>query len=115
MTEAKYVVAIIGRDIAEKIPVTVLLHEMPVLQLVHANAEVRPADIDPLIESREVELEEEYERLVNQYGMDESGVPFVERVYGRMDEFVRKVEDGYAQPKQPGRKSGKAGTVTDDE
>ena len=115
MTEAKYVVAIIERDIAEKIPVTVLLHEIPVLEMVHAKAVIRPADIDPLIKSRKVELEEEYERLVNQYGADENGVPFVERVYGRMDEFVRKAEDGYAQPKQPGRKTGKAGAVTDDE
>lgn len=113
MTEAKYVVAIIGRDIAEKIPVTVLLHEMPVLQLVHANAEVRPADIDPLIESCEVELEEEYERLVNQYGMDESGVPFVERVYGRLDEFVKKVEEGY-ETHQPKKAKGNKVTKPED-
>ena len=115
MTEAKCVVAIIERDIAEKIPVTVMLHELLVLEAVHAKALIRPSDVAPLIESKEVDLEDEYDRLANQYGFDESGIPFVERVYGRLDEFVRKVEDGYAQPKQPGRKTGKAGAVTDDE
>lgn len=96
MTEAKCVVAIIERDIAEKIPVTVMLHELLVLEAVHAKALIRPSDVAPLIESKEVDLEDEYDRLANQYGFDESGIPFVERVYGRLDEFVRKAEEIYS-------------------
>ena len=118
MTEAKYVVALIERDVAEKIPVTVLLHEIPVLEMVHSKAVIRPADIDPVVASREVDLEDEYDRLANQYGMDENGIPFVERVYGRLDEFVRKVEEGYGsqtEAKQKRRANKPADSVTDDE
>ena len=118
MTEAKYVVALIERDVAEKIPVTVLLHEIPVLEMVHSTAVIRPADIDPIVESREVDLMDEYDRLANQYGADENGIPFVERVYGRLDEFVRKVEEGYgsqADAKPRRRTNRAADSVTDDE
>ena len=94
--EATFVVAIIERDIAEKLAVTVLLHEIPVLEMVHKNATIRPADIEPLVDSREIDPDEEYERLANQYGEDENGIPHVERVYGRQDEFVDKIENMYA-------------------
>jgi hypothetical protein len=94
--EATFVVAIIERDIAEKLAVTVLLHEIPVLEMVHKNATIRPADIEPLVVSREIDPDEEYERLANQYGEDENGIPHVERVYGRQDEFVDKIENMYA-------------------
>ena len=114
--EASFVVAIIERDIAEKPVVTVLLHEVPVLEAVHKKSIV-PADIAPLVGSREVDLHEEYERLVNQYGEDENGIPHVERVYGRPDEFVEKVESLYAaqhgEPKQ--RLKRKTNQKADDE
>lgn len=113
MTEAKYVVALIERDVAEKIPVTVLLHEIPVLEMVHSKAVIRPADIDPIVESREVDLMDEYDRLANQYGADENGIPFVERVYGRLDEFVKKVEEGY-ETHQPKKAKGNKVTKPED-
>ena len=104
MINAKYLVAIIERDIAEKIPVTVLMHEIPVLQAVHKKATLHPADIKPLVESKDVDLDDEYERLMAQYGIDEdSGMSFVERVYGRLDEFVQKVEDMYSGESKPKR------------
>ena len=100
--KARFIVVIIERDLAEKIPVTVMLHEIPVLEAVHGK-HISPAEIDPLIESVEIDPYDEYDRLANQYGMHESDIPFVERVFGRVNEFVAALEQIHGEQKKPGR------------
>lgn len=87
------VTAVIHRDIAEKVARIVGRHELPLLEAVHGKAVEVDEKNPPNMPPREVDPIEEYERLERLYGFEpNSGLPFVERVYGRVHEFGQALE-----------------------
>lgn len=87
-----YIIVVIARDMAEKIPVEVHPHEAPILEQVHEGKAVEITDTPPTQQPREVDPIEEYDRMIAKYGdHPKAGIPFVERIYGRVDEFARTI------------------------
>lgn len=101
--KAKCVVAILARDMAEQLPVQIMTHELPLMKEMHA-CEVRLAEADPTIQEMEIDPSDEYFRMVRKYGVNETGIPIVERIYGREADFVKELERIYdSSDKKPRR------------
>lgn len=80
---AKHVVAIVHRDMAEKIPATVFEHELEILKDIHGEGSVELAAEQPDTPAVEIDAEEEFGRLMQHYGTNDQGQHYVERVFGR--------------------------------
>lgn len=111
-----FVVAVIERDMAEKVARIVMPHELPILELVHD----KPISVDEKgehnVAPQEVDPAEEYERLIRQYGEDpKSGLPYVERVFGRLGEFARVLEDLAVDARPARGKKAAAPVIADEE
>jgi len=104
MLKIPLLLVIIDRGPMEKIPRLAAEHEIPLLEMVHGGGSIQDSG-EPVTDFREIEsLDEEYERLVHAFGEDEkSGMPIVERIYGRASEFVSSIEARFA-----GNESGEA-------
>ena len=85
MTQLKYVDLLLKRDSALHIPETVGAWEVPILEAVFPEVEVKR---EFLITRDAPVVEDEFARLSNRYGRSENedgskGLPFVEAVYGQ--------------------------------
>lgn len=80
---AKHVVALVHRDMAEIIAVTVFEHELEILKDVHGDGKVSLAVDQPDFAPIEIDAEEEFGRLMQSYGAGDTGQYFAERVFGR--------------------------------
>lgn len=101
----KRIMVLVRRGIVESTPVIVFCHEFPLLQAIHGDENVtivtdpdriiahstegltkeqRASQIEKMLSSQEMDSAEEYNRLVERYGMHpEVSVPTVEYVHGR--------------------------------
>ena len=79
---AKHVQVLVRRDMAEIIGTTVFEHEVEILRDMHGDGNVT---VDESIEYPAIEIDagEEFDRLMNVYGRNEDGQPYVERCIGR--------------------------------
>ena len=93
--KAKCVVALIVRDVAEQLPVQIMAHELPLMKEMHGR-EVQLTDADPVVPEIEINPADEYYRLISKYGSNETGIPIVERIYGREADFVKELENIYS-------------------
>lgn len=80
---AKHVKCHVRRDMAEIIPVTCFEHEVEILKDVHGEGAVEIIDSLPDVKPVDIDSSAEMDRLMNAYGMTESGQPHAERVFGR--------------------------------
>ena len=116
------VLVLVTRDMTETIPATVFVHEVPILQAIHGEGGVvvapnpekimacstegcvlpgeRDKQVERMLASEEIDSGEEYQRLVQRYGMhSEVPIPYVEYVHGRnnskqwIDAMKMKVSD----------------------
>lgn len=86
----RYATAVIYRDIAEQIAVTVPHHELAILEAVHGPGKVSIHTFTDVVRSEKDEQimpsmspEDEYDRLVKKYGNHpDQKVPFVQMAYG---------------------------------
>ena len=79
---AKHVQVLVRRDMAEIIGTTVFEHEVEILRDMHGDGNVT---VDETFEYPAIEIDagEEFDRLMNVYGRNEDGQPYVERCIGR--------------------------------
>jgi hypothetical protein len=79
---AKHVQVLVRRDMAEIIGTAVFEHEVEILRDMHGDGNVT---VDESIEYPAIEIDagEEFDRLMNVYGRNEDGQPYVERCIGR--------------------------------
>lgn len=80
--KAKHVQVLVRRDMAEVISTSVFEHELEILRDVHGDANIEVVEgIDyPAVE---IDSAEEFDRLTNVYGQNDSGQLYVERSIGR--------------------------------
>ena len=102
------VLVLVTRDMTETIPATVFIHEVPILQAIHGDGGVKIAthpdkimaattegcilpgerekQIERMLASEDIDSGEEYQRLVQRYGMhSDVPIPYVEYVHGRIN------------------------------
>lgn len=79
----KHVTALVRRDMAEVIPASVFEHEVEILKDIHGEGAVELAPEQPDNPPFEIDASEEFGRLLQRYGENEQGQPYVERVFGR--------------------------------
>ena len=102
------VLVLVTRDMTETIPATVFIHEVPILQAIHGDDSVniapnpekimagttealilpgeREKQIERMLSSEEIDSGEEYQRLVQRYGLhSDVPIPYVEYVHGRIN------------------------------
>lgn len=99
--QVKYARALIHRDMAEEIPVTVFEHEIGILKDIHGDANVTVVDGD--FGAAEIDAGEEYDRLMNCYGRNDAGQPFVERIIGIGADSLEAFGTDEAPKKKAGR------------
>ena len=116
------VLVLVTRDMTETIPATVFVHEVAILQAIHGDNGVnlalspekimactteacilpgeREKQVEKMLASEEVDSGEEYQRLIQRYGMhSEVSIPYVEYIHGRsnskqwLDAMRMKVSD----------------------
>lgn len=103
-----YVTVVLDRNMAEKIPTTVYPHEVEILKLIHKDAVSDAPEVE-WPEPVELDLDEEYGRLLTKYGTDaDRNIPFVEIIYGHRNAHgIKKFYAGI--DKESGKKAtGKA-------
>ena len=104
--KCKRVLVLVTRDMTETIPVTVFVHEVGILQAIHGDDKIviqpnaekvmactteacilpgeREAQVERMLASEEIESGDEYQRLVQRYGLhSDVPIPYVEYVHGR--------------------------------
>ena len=78
--QTKHVQVLIRRDMAEVISTAVYEHEVEILRDIHGAGNVELIESDyPTVE---IDENEEYDRLMNTYGRNDNGQPYVERAIG---------------------------------
>jgi hypothetical protein len=103
---AKHVTALVRRDMAETVPAAVFEHEVEILKDIHGEGSVTVQADGPDYPAIEIDTEEEFGRLMQAYGTNEQGQPYVERVFGRT---ARGLEAYAHRPsKAAGKAAGKA-------
>lgn len=80
---AKHIRALVRRDMAETISISVFEHELEVLKDIHGEANISVVDPLPDVAPVEIDSGEEFDRLSQYYGTNESGQSYAERVFGR--------------------------------
>lgn len=100
--QAKHVKVQVRRDMAEIISTIVFEHEVEILRDLHGTGNITVLEDE--FPSVEIDADEEYGRLANYYGANDTGQPYVERNIGNTPDSLRGYYGEEVAPKR-GRKA----------
>lgn len=96
---ATSLIVLVCRSEIEKIPKIVFPHEVAVLKRLHGDHRIETIDEPSPLGTVDLDMEVEYQRLLNEYNQAGDKAHPVVEVYGNFDEFCEAVA-GEAKPKR---------------